>query len=95
MSLRGLFRVPKRYVLIVREIRKIILNYTLICRPISSKSTQDFLAFVRWVIFHAFVNVCYFFLKLDLKKKKSIFRKTIRVSKGWDPDQDQHSVGPF
>ena len=50
-----------------------------------------------WVIFHAFVVVCWLFSKITFSKKKIIkksFRYTIRVSNGLDRDQDQCSVGP-
>ena len=42
--------------------------------------------------FHAFVVDCWLFSKMTFSKNS--FRNTIRVSKGWDPDQDRHSVGP-
>ena len=45
------------------------------------------LFFAYWINVHAFVVIGRLF-------SKHSFRNTIRVSNGWDPDQDQHSVGP-
>ena len=44
-----------------------------------------------WVIFHAFVVVCWLFSKLTFLNNS--FRNTIRVSNGLDPDQDRHLSG--
>ena len=45
-----------------------------------------------WVIFHAFVVVCWLFSKLTFSKNS--FKDTIRMSNSLDPDQDWHFVGP-
>ena len=56
------------------------------------KMTFPSLLIAGWVIFHAFVVICWLFSKLTFSKNS--FRNTIRVSNGLDPDQDRHSVGP-
>ena len=45
-----------------------------------------------WVIFHAFLVLCWLFSNLTFSK--NYFMNIIRVSSGLDPDQDQRSVGP-
>ena len=52
----------------------------------------EIILFACWVIFHAFVIVCWLFSKLNFKKKS--FRNIIKVSNSLDPDQGRHSVGP-
>ena len=48
--------------------------------------------FTCWVISHAFNAICRPISKLIFSKNSS--RNTIRMSKDWDPDQEQQNVVP-
>ena len=64
-------------------------HYPIRC-PVTKQSTLEFFYLywlTCWVIFHAFVVLCWLFSKICL-------RNPVRVSNGFDPGQDRCSVGP-
>ena len=77
----------------LRHVMKCFQGYAIVENSLQACEQVKCLTslFACWVIVHVFV-VILFFSNSHFSEK--IFRNTIRVSNGLDPDQDRHFVGP-